>query len=255
MSLVFRILFVLSSAFSVLASASEAKISLPSYSATLVYKEPVRLSQVLSETNAYIYKNKLTAPYWLGAQLIEPAKNSQIEVMKKKVLEKLNYLSRYHTGSTFKADLLSDLLNKAKFGYRHFIPLDNDLIRLKLSLNPVLEGVYSLISPPRTNNIFVVGTTTSLAAFKLKGHQPLNTYIEQASLPQNSNDKSIFIIQPDGALSVISDSYWKNQTVFLAPGALLYIGFEDLPERMSGLNREIAELLRYMEPPTQGSQQ
>jgi hypothetical protein len=240
-------------------SAETLSVNLPAYGVDLNYSQPVRLNQVLSDTHAYITSNGHPQPFWLAAQLIDPARQQQLEDNKKQILEKLEYLAAYYPQSTAKADALTTLIKHNSFNYRHFIPLDNDLVRLQAKLDPLMQGQYRLQAPPRSDKIRIAGSSGAHTALDFIEHATLDDYLDKLALPDNSNTRQLFIIQPDGEIIVADNAYWNGKQVYLAPGAILFSGFLSLPGEYSKLNQQIAELLRHMAPllnvSSQGSQQ
>jgi len=234
--------------FTFFAFANALTINLTEYSVNLSYPQAYRLHQVISDTNSLVVKNQSPAPYWLGAQLIQPNLNEDIEIEKSKILEKLQYLAKYHPEFTLKADSIRTVIDTNHFNHRYFISLDNDKIRLESQLNPLLKGTYKLITPPRPRQVFVIGTLQAITSVTHQnGAIPL-AYLDAVSLPSGSDITHVFIIQPDGHVISYSNPTWQNNKSYLAPGAIILSGFQSLPDEYALLNRQIAELLRYMEP-------
>ncbi|MDG3088670.1 capsule biosynthesis GfcC family protein [Vibrio hannami] len=249
----FKSILVLISLLPFMGNATSLEVNLPNSSLKLSYEQPVRLSQVLTDSNLVVLKQGKVTPYWLGAQLFEPSQNEEIKRLKTIVLEKLEYLAKYYPESTFKADLLTSLLKKANFGYRHFISLDNDLVRLEPELDPILSGKYRLVIPNRENDVLLVGTIQPLASEPLNPELKPADYFIDHSLPKNSDTEQLFVIQPDGSITSYAQEYWRPGSIYLAPGSILYTGFKSLPSEHANLNQQVAKLLSYMEYPEKGS--
>jgi hypothetical protein len=225
-------------------------VTLPDMEVSLNYAQPVRLQQVLSDTQNLKFQQPDPMPFWLAAQFIEPSKNADIDEKKKATIHQLQTLAANDKDSSHKAQLLINALQKAQFNFRHFIPLDNDQVRLQAEDNPLLAGQYTLLTPPRANQVRIFGAQNSRYPVDMIEHGTIDQYLDQAALPDNSDTQQVFVIQPDGALIIADNAYWNSKPVFIAPGATIYIGFDALPDECEHLNQDIADLLRYQTPLT-----
>ncbi|MFC1236645.1 capsule biosynthesis GfcC D2 domain-containing protein [Vibrio sp. F74] len=234
--------------FTFFAFANTLTVNLSEYSVNLSYPQTYRLHQVISDTNSLVANNQYATPFWLRAQLIQPDLNEDIKIEKSKILEKLEYLAKYHPEFALKADSIRTAINENHFNHRYFISLDNDQIRLESQLNPLLKGTYTLITPPRPKQVYVVGTLQAITPVTHQnGANPL-AYLDAVSLPSGSDITHVFVIQPDGYAISFSNPIWQNNKTYLAPGAIILAGFDSLPKEYASLNQQVAELLRYMEP-------
>jgi hypothetical protein len=225
-------------------------VIVPDMEVSLNYAQPVRLQQLLSDTQNLKLQQSQQVPFWLAAQFIEPSENSITEKKKQNIIVQLHSLEDMDKDSSHKALLLINSLQKAQFNFRHFIPLDNDQVRLKNEDNPLLSGQYTLLTSPRVNKVRVFGSQNSLGPIDMIEHGIIDQYLDQAALPENSDTQLVFVIQPDGVLIAADNAYWNTEPVFIAPGATIYIGFDSLPDEFEHLNQDIADLLRYQTPLT-----
>ena len=245
-------LFIFISYSSVQASTPKLSVRLSALSLNLNYQQPVRLSQVLTDSESWLHKENKNATFWLAAQLLQVNKNSQIIQLKENILATLAVLSAEYPKSKLKAEYLSTFINDSQFNYRYFISLDNDLVRITAKNNPLLEGKLKLLTPKRINKIRVVGSSEPSQTTELIAQASIDDYLKNISLPKNSNTSLVYIIQPDGAISKKNNAYWKKDAAFFAPGATLFIGFRSLPSKYARLNDQISELLRYITPLKEG---
>jgi flagellar biosynthesis regulator FlaF len=225
-------------------------VNLPALSVNLTYPSPVRLSQVLSDAEATIQNRANFSTFWLAAQLLEQSNNTQVTELKNKLIEQLNQLSQIEPETKTKADLLIEFINTHRFNYRHFITLDNDLVRIQNQLDPLLKGHFILETPVRSNQIRIVGGSKINQQVDQIAHRSIEDYLKSISLPKTSQTSFFYIIQPDGVVNKASNAYWDNTATFFAPGATLFIGFDSLPAQFPSLNQQIADLLRYLPPLT-----
>ena len=252
MTSVYKILFCATLLLSVSNHAlAKLAINLPYVSSTMRYQTPVRLSQFLFDAQKLLTQKTQPPTFWLAAQLLQTDKNEQIDLLKKRVLSQLDILSR-HPDSNVKAQLLATFIKNNHFNYRHFINLDNDLVRISAQDDPLLAGNFKLLTPPRINKIQIIGTSQTGQLVNVIEHAAINDYLNKIALPVNSATSLVYIIQPDGKLSKVHNAAWKHTPIFFAPGARLFIGFSKLPDQLPSLNEKIAELLRYLPPVAAG---
>jgi len=225
-------------------------VNLPALSLNLTYPSPIRLAQVLADTEKTI-RNKGKAPvFWLAAQLLDKNKNPQIMQLKSDLITQLIHLGQLDQSTKIKVSYLIAFIENNAFNYRHFINLDNDLTRIQDQLNPLLTGDLTLLTPPRTNQIRIVGGQVKNQQLPHIAHYAINDYLALISLPEENGTSNTYIIQPDGFVDKVNNAYWNKTSSFLAPGATLFLGFKHLPSQFSSLNEQIADLLRYLSPLT-----
>jgi len=254
MNCIYKVLFLSLLLIANAANASEPEsplvVNLPALSLNLTYPSPVRLSEVLSDTEKTIQNEEHPPVFWLAAQLLEKNKNSQIMQLKSDLIAQLIHLGQIDPRTKSKADHLITFIENNEFNYRHFINLDNDLIRIQDQLHPLLSGSLTLLTPPRANQIRLIGGQVKNQQLTHHAHFTVDDYLQLISLPKESDISSVYIIQPDGFVDKVNNAYWNKTASFFAPGATLFIGFKHLPSQFSSLNEHIADLLRYLSPLT-----
>ncbi|KHT61656.1 hypothetical protein RJ45_21890 [Photobacterium gaetbulicola] len=218
----------------------------------LNYTQPVRLEQVLTDTIANIRllpttKEKSNQPiYWTGAGLYKgfPHPNKPNIIRQ---LEKASELVGPSEQKTFQQ--LATQLDKLKIGDRLFTPLDYDLVRINRTSNPIisaqqLPGPMSLVLPSRPDSVWVLGAVQHNSEQPWVTRTSANQYLEQVGTASYSNNSIATIIQPDGAVEQHPIAYWNKDHKDIAPGAIVYLGFNNLPTGYQSLNDEIINLLR-----------
>ena len=106
---------------------------------------------------------------------------------------------------------------------------------------------FSLYLEQRSENVQVIGALDNPLTIPLIEHGSINDYLKlipQGSLGTTVDDSFVYVIQPDGHVKKAPYAYWNNSQTYLAPGAMIFIGFDSLPSSYSSLNQDIAELLR-----------
>ena len=96
------------------------------------------------------------------------------------------------------------------------------------------------------NAITVIGAieSNSPIVLPLIEHTSIDNYLKQVELSTNADNTQIAVIQPDGFVQMTEFTLWKNNPVYLAPGAVVYVPFSSLPSELSSLNESIIQLLR-----------
>lgn len=249
MTLLIRLLVSVAILFSNISFSDELTLELPQLSSMLSYRDAVRLNQVLFDSKQQLRSYNAKEPYWLASQIVEPNKNEEIRSRKDQLIEKLYFLAANSPEKRIKVNALSSFLKSNHFNFRHFLSLDEDLIRISSKQNPILKGRYQLWLSPRVNQVQIVG---SFANEKINfiENGTLDDYLKTTKLPNFSEQSHLYIIQPDGHLEEINNGYWSQDHIYLAPGSIIFSGIEDLPNGFAQLNRQIAELLRFKAPLT-----
>lgn len=232
------------------APSETTHITLTEQNIVLHYDQAVRFSQVLE--NAYTYtKSKI---YPLGISLISPHKKNLVDQKKTMVLDALEELD------TVEANNLIAQLSDLNFVYREKIETDIEKVRLISRSNPMLRGQYQLFLSTRPDHIRIFsGDYKKSFTQPLQANYDLKDYLSELSSfsdveSQKINTKkpkydAAWIIQPNQDVYFASDIRWARNAYFLSPGAFVFIGLTDLPNKHSNLNADIAHLLtHYMEP-------
>lgn len=211
----------------------------------LEYSTPVRLEQVISD----IHSNTKGSLYWLGAQLFDDSKQHTIDTKKQYVLEQLSQLKTQEPELIKTITKLESQLLSTEFKTRQFVSLDHDFIRISEKANPLLEGKYSFYLKARPEHISITGVTKKTLQVPFIEHGQASDYFALEEIEQNllseANNSLVYIIQPDGQIVKAPYAYWNKQSIFLAPGSTIFIGFDSLPQHFSTLNTQIAQLLRH----------
>ena len=230
------------------ASVTKLSVTLPSISITLKYAEPVRLSQILFDSQKILHQKSASPTFWLAAQLLQKSKNNELDVLKKEVLEKLDFIIKNNPGSQVKAQSLSEFIKNSHFNYRHFISLDNDFIRITKENDPLLNGDFTLLTPARKNKLQIIGASPTSMVVNFIENGTIDDYLQDKVIPGNSDSSIFYVIQPDANVSKVNTAMWHKDPIFFAPEAILFIGFKRLPNDFFQLNNQIAELLRSLSP-------
>ena len=221
-------------------------VTLPKQDLELNYSQPIRLSQVAVDANTH------ADFYNLGVVLGDKNKQKNSEDRRNEVINSLSSLSRETSLFSSKnkyaksATQLSLQLEKTSFVTRIFAPFDADLLRINDKANPLLSGNYQLFLGPRPIGVSFFGAINSEKSLELPliEHAIIDDYLENLPLSSVADTSIIYVIQPNGEVQHTEFSVWKNKPVYLAPGAIVFVPFADLPADYSSLNDSIVQLLR-----------
>ncbi|WP_171734583.1 capsule biosynthesis GfcC family protein [Vibrio sp. 99-70-13A1] len=225
-------------------------VDLPKQGITLSYSKSVRLEQVLSDVSVQGFGSYFPS----SAQLFDLSEPSALKDKKEKTF---SHLTDYASINP-EALQVKEQLSKFEFAPRQFINLDRNVVISQLGKNPILIGRnqmedqkepfnFSLYLEPRPENVQVIGVLDDVLSLPLIEHGSISDYVQlipQGSLGKTADDSFVYVIQPDGHVKKAPYAYWNNAPTYLAPGAMIFIGFSSLPSSHSSLNQDIAELLR-----------
>ncbi|MFA0426735.1 capsule biosynthesis GfcC family protein [Vibrio sp. 10N.222.51.C5] len=263
-----------STASNVVTPPIKTTIELPLQGVTLEYKANVRLLQVLDDANASFNANTSSNEnasgsigyFPLSAQLFDKNNtqanesnkaNKTIEAKKRNVFSQLDAFSVEEP----EANLVRQQLASFQYLNRVFIELDRNAVISQSGKNSLLVSsshtnkssdgqtqAFSLYLPQRPTSIQLMGAMKESVTMNLIEHGTLNDYLD--ALPNGfvgeSADKSVaYVVQPDGVVQTIQYAYWNEQSVYLAPGAIVFMAFYSLPSEYSTLNQDIVDLLRH----------
>ncbi|MBD8514410.1 capsule biosynthesis GfcC family protein [Photobacterium sp. CAU 1568] len=232
----------------------------------LRYPQTVRLDRVQQDALANIYqlstKSDNTAQalywqslYWSGSFLWKadhPAKQA-IALQQQSVDRQIRALAdhwRYrHPAASETLIQLAQSLASPIPGERIFLPLDSDRVRIVPDNNPALNGPFVLRFATRPNTVKVTGAlklpagNTAEISLPWQERQDAAGYLKQIQALAVANRDYVWVIQPDGKAEQHSIAYWNRQHKDIAPGAILYLAFTDLPASAKSSNSQIIHLL------------
>lgn len=117
-------------------------------------------------------------------------------------------------------------------------------MRITDAYNPVIDGDFLLVLPPRPTTVTVVGAVAQTGEQAWQSRASSKDYLNQAGLLDNAEDSFVWIIQPDGNAIKQPIAYWNHQAQDIAPGAILFVEFTALFADHAELNNNIIELLK-----------
>ncbi len=224
--------------FPVYANAEPTNITLLQTQELLYYSGEVRLSKVL--TDGYGKANYKIYP--LGTALIVPHKQHIIDEKLHDVIMQLKQLN------TADSHRLIKQLSALRFAYRENINTTLSDVRVNPKLDPMLKNEYWLSLPNRPNYILIISPKEHASIIRpIQPNSDLKYYLN--TLKNVDIPDSVWIIQADQNVYQVKGINWKAERFFLAPGAIVFTGLNNLNSEERGLNSNIAHLLAFrLEP-------
>ncbi|MEL6114346.1 capsule biosynthesis GfcC family protein [Photobacterium sp. SP02] len=232
----------------------------------LRYPQTVRLDRVQQDALANVYqlstKSDNTAQalywqslYWIGSFLWKADHRAKqaLALQQQTADRQIRALAdhwRYHRPAASETLIqLAQSLASPLPGERIFLPLDSDRVRIVPENNPALNGPFVLRLATRPNTVKVTGAiklpagNTADISLPWQERQDAAGYLKQIQALSVANRDYVWVIQPDGKAEQHSIAYWNRQDKDIAPGAILYLAFTDLPASAKSLNSQIIHLL------------
>ncbi|MCG2835695.1 capsule biosynthesis GfcC family protein [Photobacterium sp. WH77] len=228
----------------------------------LRYPDTVRLDRVQQDALSNVYQlstksdNTAQALYWTGSFLWKADHRAKqaLALQQQNVDRQIRALAdhwRYHRPAASETLIqLAQSLASPMPGERIFLPLDSDRVRIVPDNNPALNGPFVLRFATRPNTVKVTGalklpagSNTADLSLPWQERQDAAGYLKQIQTLSVANRDYIWVIQPDGKAEQHSIAYWNRQHKDIAPGAILYLAFTDLPASAKSLNSQIIHLL------------
>ncbi|NAW63931.1 capsule biosynthesis GfcC family protein [Photobacterium halotolerans] len=227
----------------------------------LRYPDTVRLDRVQQDALANVYQlstksdNSDQALYWSGSFLWKADHRAKqtIALQQQSVDKQIRALAdhwRYRRPAASETLIqLAQSLASPLPGERIFLPLDRDRVRIVPDNNPALNGPFVLRLTTRPNTVKVTGAVklpagnTADISLPWQERQDAAGYLKQVQALSVANRDYVWVIQPDGKAEQHNIAYWNRQHQDIAPGAILYLAFTDLPESAKSLNAQIIHLL------------
>jgi hypothetical protein len=128
-------------------------------------------------------------------------------------------------------------------GYREFLKLDYDWVRITPAANPMLTGEFELISAARPNSIELVGMFESTGKADFNANKSIADIISQAGALADGHNSYVWAIYPDGHVQRIGYAYWNYESVSLTPGTTLYLGANSDSQQIQQLEQDIIQLI------------
>lgn len=223
-------------------------VDLPSSEVSLQYSSPVRLEQVLSDARDNTPPGTWHA-YPLGHRLFNQHKQREARQQKQQVINRLNDALQdnpWFTDNTEQKRSIGMLLENIKqwnVGYRETLSLDYDDIRIHPRHNPQLSGHFTLIAGERTPSIQIEGLLFSPHQVAFDANKSVSDYLAPIQAHPSAHKSKVWVIYPDGEIERVGYAYWNDQRTALAPGSVLFLGFDVESGPLYDLEPQLVRLL------------
>lgn len=221
---------------------ASVNVTIPTEKIVLTYKQPVRLERVLADSLTHNQYNSALS-YPLANQLFNQDKEQQAVKMKEEVLGRLVEMMNQQPTLKTSLHLLIEQIKRWDVGYREFINLDYDAVRLQQSKNPMLNGHYEFIVPERKQHLLIEGLLLRTQKVDLVSGKTVAQYLSEALTLSSASSSYAWVIYPDGYSKKVGYAYWNDEKSTLAPGSTIFIGFDSESTDLLSLEEKIVALI------------
>ncbi|MFG0729893.1 capsule biosynthesis GfcC family protein [Photobacterium damselae] len=210
----------------------------------LTYSAPTRLDRVVYDSWLQFNKHRPNkTPYWLGSDIVElrspKNKTYTLSLLNTLALDLDNPMPLRQSAKHLSAWLDQNVTHR-----RLWQNLDYDFIRLNIAHNPQLQGEYQLILPTTPKDVLVVGAIDTPTMVQWQPRISAAELLTQVNVIDEHNRSQISVIQPDGQVESHSIAYWNQNHKDIAPGATLYVHYEQTLNLHRDLNQFVIQLLQ-----------
>lgn len=217
-------------------------IQLPQEEIALEYSIPVRLSQVLSDIPSFSQTITFDG-YSIANKMFNHDKHKKASQLKQTVL---NRLQEQLSSDLTKNKTIGALIEQVRtwpIGYREFVSLDYDQVRLHPKNDPLLSGRFELVQGMRTSTISIEGAVYQASKVSMSANQTLSDYLTSVKLLPEAHKSYAWVIYPDGESKRVGYAYWNDEGVSLTPGSTIFIGLDSDSDETIELEKSITQLL------------
>lgn len=220
------------------------KVDIPKEYYSLQYPEPARLDTILMDVVTNSKSNQLQV-YPLANQLFNLTKDIKAQQLKTEVLDSLKQLHQSYRDDQKKTSIkmLIEQIEQWKVGYREFISLDLDQVRIDPTQNPLLNGEYEFIVQSRSNQIHLTGLLRSPTTITFSPARTLSDVMDRIQTLPSSSNSYAWVVYPDGHYIKAGHAYWNNQNTNLTPGSFVFVGFNSNTPEFEALEENIVKLI------------
>lgn len=236
--------FILSAVLMVASTSIYADVSVQINNQQFHYIEAPRLANILEPVSA----DKRW--YWPAAALYRLDSQKPEQMRENTLLSLQQLLGRWQEKPERKATVLRLIreLENWQLAERVLVTVDYDLARVKPEFNPQLDnGRYLLRLKTRPDAVYAYGMITFPQRLAHQGATPAYEYLHGLTFSAGADSKKLYVIQSDGRVEFVDNSYWNRQHLEIMPGGQLFIPFADewFSSLAENINQQIAELARH----------
>lgn len=107
----------------------------------------------------------------------------------------------------------------------------------------------TLIAQPRSEQVRITGLVVGPRPVQHNPVSIVGDYLNQFSLIDKADPSTTWLISPDGQIEPVGIAYWNKQQRTIAPGSVLFVGFNPTNTQLKQLNVDIATLLNSVVSP------
>lgn len=236
--------FILSAVLIVASASTYADVSVQINNQQFHYMDAPRLAEILEPVST----NKRW--YWPAAALYRLDSQKPEQIREKALIDLQQLSARWQEQPERKATVLRLIRELESWQLAERIPVavDYDLARVKPEFNPRLEyGRYLLRLKTRPDAVYAYGVITYPQRLAHQGATPAYEYLQGLTFSAGADSRTLYVIQPDGRVQLLDNSYWNRQHLEIMPGGQLFIPFADewFSSLTENINQQIAELATH----------
>lgn len=212
----------------------------------LDYAQQPRLSDLVSAVNSS------ADLYWPSASFytLSVAETQKLQQDKTTLLQRLTALHNYYTqqgNNEFAATVgkIQQELSQLRLAKKIILPLDPDTVRIKGSLNPVIDaGHYVLAVAERPVTVNLYGAVENNSTPLLNASEAAD-YLSQIKLLAGGSSSFIYVLPANSEFFIAKVGLWNKEFNAVPAGAALFVPLElrYLPSEFADINQQIADLL------------
>lgn len=218
-----------------------AKVSIFINQQAFEYDMPVRLNQVLAPVSSS------TDWYW-PASAVYDLNDPTAETLKKETLDLiLSELKRLDSDDAdyIVLDNVYRQVSSWSVATRKHVEVSYNLARVYPSKNPMFQpGKYLIRLFMRPEVTHVSGAVKTAGAYQFKNNSELASISHGVALSPNANNSDVWVISPQGEVSIEGKAYWNKGFNQLMPGSQLYFPVSEslFSSSIAKINERVAQL-------------
>ena len=212
----------------------------------LEYAQQPRLSDLVGGINSS------ADLYWPSASFynLSAAEVEKLQQDKTQLLQRLTVLQNYYAqhGDEELAATIKKIIKELaplQLAKKIVLPLDPDTVRIKSSLNPLIDaGQYLLAVGERPATVKLYGAVGNSSTSLLNASEAAN-YLSNVKLLEGASASFLYVLPANAEAFIVKVGLWNREFKSIPAGATLFVPLElrHLPSEFEDINQQIADLL------------
>lgn len=212
----------------------------------LDYVQQPRLSDLVAGVNSSANL------YWPSASFysLSSTEVHSLEQKKAKLLQRLTELHNYYAqhGDDDLAATTKKIVQELaplQLAKKIVLPLDPDTVRIKSSLNPLIDaGQYLLVVAEKPATVAVFGAVENSSTLLLNASEAAD-YLSDLKLLEGASASFLYVVPANADPFIAKVGLWNRKFKAIPAGATLFVPLElrHLPSEFEDINQQVADLL------------